>query len=196
MTSIKKCKYNKCQKNFTFKHPSKIYCSRVCNTKDWYENNFEYISKLKKEYKEKNKNFWKKYHSEYFQKNKEKISIQMKEYYEQNKEKIKFKNRMYTKIYHQLNKEKRNAQIEEWRLNNLELRRLYESNRRAKKLKATPKWADMEKIKNIYLNCPKGFEVDHIIPLQGKTVSGLHVENNLQYLTKSENCSKGNKVIL
>ena len=67
---------------------------------------------------------------------------------------------------------------------------------RARKLKATPKWANMKKIRDIYLNCPKGFEVDHIIPLKGKTVSGLHVENNLQYLTKSENCSKGNKILL
>ncbi len=65
--------------------------------------------------------------------------------------------------------------------------------RRARKLNATPAWADLDKIKEIYRNCPEGYEVDHIHPLQGKFICGLHVENNLQYLTVSENRSKGNK---
>jgi 5-methylcytosine-specific restriction endonuclease McrA len=37
------------------------------------------------------------------------------------------------------------------------------------------------------------YEVDHIIPLQGKLASGLHVYNNLQIITQSENRSKNNK---
>lgn len=57
----------------------------------------------------------------------------------------------------------------------------------------TPKWADLNKIKDFYNNCPAGYAVDHIIPLKGKLVCGLHVENNLQYLTRKENSSKNNK---
>ena len=57
----------------------------------------------------------------------------------------------------------------------------------------TPAWANKEKILKIYTNCPKGHHVDHIIPLNGKTVSGLHVEGNLQYLTKENNLRKNNK---
>ena len=58
----------------------------------------------------------------------------------------------------------------------------------------TPSWIDKEKINSIYKEAKKlGLQVDHIVPLQGKTVCGLHVETNLQLLTKIENLKKGNK---
>lgn len=63
---------------------------------------------------------------------------------------------------------------------------------RMRKRKQMPKWADVKKIQEIYANRPDGYDVDHIIPLKGKMVSGLHVENNLQYLTKQENGRKTN----
>ena len=67
------------------------------------------------------------------------------------------------------------------------------AKRRALLKLAVPKWADLTKIKEIYNNCPVGHEVDHIIPLQGKFVCGLHVENNLQYLSVKDNRQKYNK---
>ena len=65
---------------------------------------------------------------------------------------------------------------------------------RATKANATPAWADLEAIKSFYIMAAeRGMQVDHVIPLHGNNVSGLHVHNNLQLLSKSDNCSKGNR---
>lgn len=56
----------------------------------------------------------------------------------------------------------------------------------------TPKWLKNTELINVYVNCPKTFEIDHIIPLRGENVSGLHVPWNLQILTKIDNIIKSN----
>jgi len=67
---------------------------------------------------------------------------------------------------------------------------LWAANRRAAKLKRTPSWVDKKAIAAIYESCPDGFHVDHIVPLQGQTVSGLHVPWNLQVIPARENLRK------
>jgi len=64
-------------------------------------------------------------------------------------------------------------------------------NHAKRKLRIVP-WSETEAIKAFYEACPEGYEVDHIVPLLGKTVSGLHVLGNLQYLTRAENRAKRN----
>ena len=54
-------------------------------------------------------------------------------------------------------------------------------------------WTNLEEISEFYSKCPIGYHVDHIIPLQNVNVSGLHVLDNLQYLTALENIQKSNK---
>ncbi len=70
------------------------------------------------------------------------------------------------------------------------------AKRRADKLKATPIWADLNIILDFYRNKPKGYHVDHYYPLNSDIVCGLHVIENLQYLTEKDNLIKGNKMPL
>jgi hypothetical protein len=64
---------------------------------------------------------------------------------------------------------------------------------KASKIGAVVPWSNLEDISLFYSKCPEGFQVDHIVPLQGEKVSGLHVLSNLQYLSKFDNLSKNNK---
>jgi 5-methylcytosine-specific restriction endonuclease McrA len=60
--------------------------------------------------------------------------------------------------------------------------------------KRTPTWANRDAIDAIYAEAQRtNMTVDHIVPLRGKTVSGLHVEHNLQLLSREENARKGNR---
>lgn len=79
----------------------------------------------------------------------------------------------------------------QWKKENWGTYKVYLASRKARVKLATPKWADRLEIQEIYASCPQGFHVDHIVPLNGKIVSGLHVPWNLQHLEASENMSKG-----
>lgn len=105
-------------------------------------------------------------------------------YYEANKEKIK----AYYKLYMAAKRAEYVART---------------IKRKAIKLKATPVWSNLNKITKIYRCCKQLSEitgvkhhVDHIVPLKGKTVCGLHVEYNLRIITAAENLGKGNRLIL
>ena len=54
----------------------------------------------------------------------------------------------------------------------------------------------LKEIQEVYRNCPQDMEVDHMIPLNGKLVSGLHVPWNLAYLPPTINRQKSNKILL
>ena len=76
------------------------------------------------------------------------------------------------------------------------------SKRHCAKLQRTPEWLSIEQIREIeqfYIDASElswlsngGLQVDHIIPILGKNVSGLHVPWNLQLLDSSDNNKKRN----
>jgi hypothetical protein len=71
----------------------------------------------------------------------------------------------------------------------------YAAKHRAKLLNAIPTWADLAAIERLYTEAASsGMHVDHVYPLQGEGVCGLHVANNLRLLTPLENLKKGNRV--
>ena len=156
----------------------------------------------------------KEYQKEYRKKNKKKIKQKSVKYYQDNKEKI---SQIQAKQYIAKREEilKRNA---EWASRNKEKVKNYISNyakikkheyaarnlkRYTEQKKRLPIWVGKEvlkEIKKIYEAARLRTEltgvkhhVDHIIPLQGKFVSGLHVPQNLQILTHIENSRKSNK---
>lgn len=88
----------------------------------------------------------------------------------------------------------------DWNKNNKAKKNALTYKRRTQQLNAFPSWANEFFIEEAYHLAHLrtklfGFSwhVDHIIPLQGKTVCGLHVENNLQVIPGKINLSKGNK---
>jgi len=99
--------------------------------------------------------------------------------------KRKQKNQLYARSWRTLNPDKKNAQ---------------EAKRRADKLQRTPSWADFEEITMFYevaevlSRSGVEFHVDHVLPLKGKTVSGFHVQNNLQVIPWHENLRKNNRI--
>ena len=131
--------------------------------------------------------------------NKERILAYKKEYYQKTKEK-----RLSTNAEYRKNNPEKVAQIgKNYRLKNLAIVNARNRARRAAKNNRTPIWLtdiDHERIKNEYklayiLSKVTGqkWEVDHVIPLQGEFVSGLHVPSNLRAILAFDNRSKHNR---
>lgn len=185
---MKKC--NTCQEikeltNFHFRKDTNKYRNdcKFCSNNNCKKNYYSNIKTSKEKYNkllESNK-IW-------YNNNVEKAKKISNTWQKNNLDKVKAKKIRYR------NNPKNQKTEKEYYLNNKKDYNARTAKRRAKQLKATPAWANENTIKEIYRNCPPGYHVDHIIPLQGKNVSGLHIAINLQYLPAHENLSKSNKI--
>jgi hypothetical protein len=144
------------------------------------------------------------------QQNSERVIKNNKEHHEKNKEKINARKRRQYQVdptvqknasakWRNANRDKIREQTKQWRINNKDKDRAATTRRRAAKKRAIPKWASQLEINKIYQEAVRltetikiEYQVDHIYPLTSKFLCGLHVETNLQILTKKENSTKGN----
>lgn len=128
-----------------------------------------------------------------YYKNPEKTAQRSKEYRETHALKLN----AYNRQYYQENKQELLQAMKVYEKENPEVRHRIQSLYRHQQRQATPKWLSEDQKDQIwafYRNRPTGYHVDHIVPLQGEIVSGLHVPWNLQHLPASENIKKSNKV--
>jgi hypothetical protein len=64
--------------------------------------------------------------------------------------------------------------------------------------RAIPGWYNADEVNDIYALAKRlgsKYHVDHIVPLQGTHVCGLHVQTNLRIILAEENLQKGNKFV-
>ncbi len=150
-------------------------------------------------------------HYTYYAKNREKALESIKKWSQKNNDVVAATSRKYRssnpdtakqthKKYYNANKAKKLAYNKWWRAVNSDKQIAYNANRRAQIKQALPAWADIDKINEVYkqsvnISSETGtvHHVDHIIPLGGELVCGLHVYENLQVMVGVDNMSKNNK---
>ena len=173
--------------------------SITARNKEYFEANREHLEQTRKEWYTKNKDRCKARMKLYNEVNKEHLSAKSKEYYLANKEKIS----KYLKEYCTKNAKALSRQKSTWRAANRGrismLRHKYEQRLK----RATPHWLTAEDIscmEDMYTAARMfkeytgiDYDVDHVVPLQGKTVCGLNVPWNLAILEQSANRRKGNR---
>ena len=154
--------------------------------KNWIQNNKEKHAKIQKKSKDKNREKIRKDGLEYYYNNREHQLALAKKRRDENPEKEQARGRKFR----QENKGSVNNRC---------------ARRRSKKAKATPIWSTKEdslEIKTFYIEAARltketgiRYDVDHILPINGKTISGLHVHWNLQILPRNLNVRKGNRIL-
>ena len=137
------------------------------------------------------------YQRAWYEANRDKEIARTKAYRQANPDKVRASNRAWK----QANPEKHRASSRAHYARNKECYILRAIERGRVVTKQKPAWNDRAKMLAIYAECSKRNEkagyikwhVDHIVPLRGKNVWGLHVHTNLRIILASKNLTKSNK---
>lgn len=194
----------------------KAQCRECLNSRkrEWHSKNSEYAHARNKTWLSDNQEKRKAYRAEYapvyrlvngeklrersrssYRANPEKYKAAAKDWARSNKSKVVKASREY----YQANQVNIKARVREWGANNPTLCRVYSARRRARSARTL--WSSQAALESIYASA-RGVEratgvryvVDHIYPLAGKTVCGLHCEANLRVIPFSVNARKGAKL--
>jgi len=133
----------------------------------------------------------------YIQENKQGARVRSRRHYDKNKELC----RARTIEWQRQNKERHAIKVKRWKQKNKAHLAFKAAERRKHVRRATPTWAKKESIRLKYIEAGVmsritglSYHVDHVIPLQGKEVCGLHVHYNLRAIPERDNIAKSNKL--
>lgn len=162
-----------------------------------YEENKDVIKELGKKWRTNNRDRAKATSAEYRSKNPDAVRESKNRYYQNNKDKIA--------AYREQNRSRINDRWNKRYAKNPEVYIAKEAMRRARVMHASPRF-DVELTKFVSVEAARlarlrkektgiAWHVDHVIPLRGRTVSGLHVWNNLAVIPGKLNLIKGNRYV-
>ncbi len=169
-------------------------CKTCCKEehKEWHAANRDRQLALKKANYAKNRESALEWQRTYYAANREQRIAYWSKYRAENPDKVRDDYLRNAEAYRSRSKR--------WRTENPDARRAQEVARRAR-VRWVPPWVDRKAMATVYrasrelramgVDC----HVDHIIPLRGKTVSGLHTHNNLRIVLAEDNLKKGAKLI-
>jgi 5-methylcytosine-specific restriction endonuclease McrA len=170
----------------------------IKESRERYQANPEKMAAVKRDWCHRNKDKVAKSLKKYHVAHREKNCLRLREYYRLNKERFSEINRTYRAA----RRGEAALYLWKWREANKIKVIGYRVRRKADVRKATPGWLTAEQQVEIDVfyetalvkpNAGK-HEVDHIVPLRGKNVCGLHVPWNLQVITAEANHRKNNRV--